>query len=96
MHKKNGKFLKNISNLIVYVVTLLGIFAILSDKVNPDLILISTSIVLFAGFVFLVIYHISQLENKIENIEKKFIREQELRDIKSNIKALKIIVSKNE
>ena len=96
MKKESSNFLKKIANLIVYIVTLLGIFSLTSKRLDPEILLTSTFIILFAGFIFLVIAHVQELEKKIKEIETKFISEKRLNKLETNIKALNLKVIKNE
>ncbi len=86
------KFLKKFSNFIVYVVTLLGIFAIFSKEIEPFYILVVSVLIIFGGFVTLLITHISKLEKKIRIIGKKFIKQKELESIRADIKSLKLSI----
>ena len=90
------KYLKRLANFIVYVVTLLGILAIIEKKIDPLALTIIIEVILLVGFIFLTLSHISQLEKQIENIEQKFIRAEELKDMRKDIEAIKLILLKKK
>lgn len=82
-------FLKKFSNFIVYIVTLLGIFALTEKKIDSLYLATAITLIIFGGFVYLLINHISKIEKKITLIEQKFIRQKELEEIRIGIKLIK-------
>ncbi len=89
-------FLKKVSNFLVYVTTLLAIIAFIEKKIDPAIILLLTAAFLFAGFLFLIITHFSQIEKKIVEIEINFKREVRLINIEKDVEALKLNITKNK
>lgn len=86
-----NNYLKKLSNLIVYIVTLLGVLALIEKRIDPLVLAIIIEIILLGGFIFLTLSHILNLERKIRDVEQKFIRAKELEDIRNDIKLLKNI-----
>jgi len=91
------KFSKKISNFLFWIVALLGLSFLFQEeikKIGLEIILVLAAIILFGGFTYLIIVHISELEKRINDIEEKFIRERDLNKIKADIKAIKLIINK--
>ena len=88
-------FLRSLSNIIIISVTILTLIALFFKAIEPLKLLIVLAILLFLGFISLVVYWFSKLESKINLVEQKFKRADKLIDIKRDIKALKLIFIKN-
>jgi len=83
-----GKFLKSSGNLLVTIVTILGLLSLF--KINNTFIALSILfLILLVGFVAIISYQIINLEKQIEELEQKFKRADDLIEIKSEIKFLK-------
>ncbi len=89
------EFLKSVSNLIIISVTILG-FITLLIKLPFQTTLIGLLLFLFIGFILLILYYFSRLENKINSIGQKFKRADSLIDIKKDIETLKLIILKRK
>lgn len=85
------KLLKRIADLILVLIALLGILNFIPTKIKGTDILIIVGLILFVLFVALITHHVSKLEEKIGKIKERFIRNDELKDIRKNVEALKLI-----
>ncbi|MDO8623559.1 MAG: hypothetical protein Q7R52_04905 [archaeon] len=90
------EFLKSLGNLLMISVAILGAIAIFFKTLDPLSSAILLSIILFVGIVSLTIYQINKIEKKVDLIEQKFIRTNELIDMKGDIQALKILINKRK
>jgi len=87
------KFTKRLSSLIFWVVSLLGLSFLFQEqieKIGTNTILGISAIILFIGLTYLIIIKITEFENSIRDLRQKFIRENELRDIRQDIAILKL------
>lgn len=90
-----AEFSKSLSRLIITAVSLLGFLTIFFAALKSPLTsLLALSMLLFGGFISLAIYYIIKLENKINSIEEKFKREEDLKDIRKDVEALKLVLLK--
>ncbi|MEK6859699.1 MAG: hypothetical protein AABX54_02690 [Nanoarchaeota archaeon] len=93
------KFTKKIGNFLFWITALLGLSALFQEeirKIGLEVILTIAAVILVAGFTYLIIIKIAEFENLICKIEQKFIREKDLSKIRTDIKALKLILSKKK
>jgi len=67
------------------------LIAVLLEKLTFINGLIALALFLFIGFVSLIIYQLNKLEDKIKELKDKFIRADELIDIKKDIEAFKLL-----
>ena len=84
-----AEFFKHFNNTLIWAITLLGILAIFYKKLDLITGLLSLSLLLFIGFISLIIYYIAKLDGKIERLEERYKRADDLEDIKLNIKMIK-------
>jgi len=83
------EFLKTLSSVIIAAVTIIGFLALFFNALKSLLVsLISLAILLFIGFIGIIIFYITKLENKIFLVEQKFKRADDLIEIKSDIKTI--------
>lgn len=88
-----ANFLKSLSNVIVIAVTILGVIALFFKALSPIILLIALSILLILGFISLVIYWFTKIDSKLLLLEQKFKRADELKDMRADIEALKLVLS---
>ncbi len=88
------EFLRSLGNLLGIAVTILGIFAIFFKALTPITASIILGIILLLGFISLIIYQISKIENRIIKLEEKYKRTEELSEIRSEIKLLKSLIER--
>ncbi len=91
-----AEFLKSLSNTVIVAVTILSVVGIFFKKLDPFNALVILGILLFLGLISLIIYYVNRLENKIDSTEQKFKRADDLVEIKSDISALKLNLSKRK
>lgn len=88
------RLLKRIADLFWGIVTFLGLILGWisldpSNRIDTISILIITGIIFFTCFVFLITYHTSKLEEKINKLEKEISNERRLGEIEKDIKIIK-------
>jgi len=84
------KFSKKTGSFLFWIVGLLGLSYLFQDQISTTATLSISAIILVAGFTYLIIKHVSELENEIKEIKKSFIREKVLKNMMSDLKALKL------
>jgi len=84
-----SEFLRALANVLGLTVTDLGLIDIFFKAVDSVSALIILAILLFLWFVSLVIYQINKLEIKVDILEEKYKRADELVEIRSEILNLK-------
>jgi|TARA_Y100000310_G_C20514828_1_gene730658 amino acid transporter len=91
------EFLKSLSNIAIISVTIIGFLALFFNALKSiEISLIALAILLFIGFIFLILFYIAKLENNISLIEQKFKRADDLVNIKSDIKTLMLIIKNDK
>ncbi len=86
------RFSKRLSNLIFWIVTLLGLSYLFQEQIKNigiEIILVIAAVILFIGLTYLIILKITEFERAIEGIEQKFIRQKELENIREELNLLK-------
>ncbi len=82
--------------MILILVALLSILIILLPEIKTTDILIMIGLILFISFIALITHPVSKLEEQINKIEEKFIREKDLNKIRKEIEVLKTILLKKK
>ena len=89
-----GRFLKSLGNILTIALTILGLVALILSKLELNSITLSAIlfIIIFIGFVSVVIYYILKLEKQIDLFEETYKRDKDLFSMKSDINLLKMVV----
>jgi len=89
------EFLRSLTNAIMIIIAILGFTSIfLSSLKSPLVSLISITIVVLVGFIFLIVYYFSKIENRILDLEERYKKAYDLIDIKSRLKNLEWQIQK--
>ena len=83
--------LKRVADLTLIFVALLSLINFLPIEIKGTNLLIVSGLILFILFIALITHHVSKLQEKIDKTEEKFIRVNELIDIKKDIEAFKLL-----
>lgn len=84
-----AEFLKSLANILATAATLLGVLAIFFKALTPLMSLLILGVLLFLGFISVVVYNLNKVETRLDKLEDKYKRAEELIDIKADILALK-------
>jgi len=84
-----AEFLKSLNNTLLWAVTILGVIVIFYKKIDLYKGLIILSLLLFVGFISLIIYYVLKLEERVNKLEEKYKRADELKDIRLEVEKIK-------
>jgi CHASE3 domain sensor protein len=82
-------FLKSLANILATAATALGLLAIFFKALTPLMSFLILGALLFLGFISVVVYQLNKVEIRLDKLEDKYKRAEELIDIKADILDLK-------
>lgn len=83
------EFLKNLANILGIGVTILGLLAVFFKVLDPLTSTIILAIILFLGFISMIVYQVNKIENKQIKLEEKLTRAEDLITLRAEIELLK-------
>jgi len=84
-----AEFLKSLSNVLGIAVAILGIIALFFKALDPLTILIILISLLFIGVVSVMVYQLNKIDLKVDKLEERYKRAEDLIDIKKDIEFIK-------